>query len=470
MALGWEDGGSRVTGESPTDVRTLMGIETATVVSAPREEVFAWHARPGALRRLLPPWAHLSVESEATSLVDGTAVIALPAGVRWTSTHDPAGYQEGRRFVDAGDLPLTGSRVSWRDEHLFEDASAGRTRVVDIVETPIPGLTLRPALAYRYRQLAGDLAIAAELRDFAPDPLTIGMTGSSGLVGDALAAMLTTAGHTVIRLVRTPQRDPHTRVWDPADPAPDLAAGLDALVHLAGAPIAGRFTDSHRRAVHDSRVGPTARLARVAGDIPVISASAIGLYGYDRGDEALEESATRGDGFLADVVAGWEADAAQAAGRHVCVRTGIVQSAAGGALALQRPLFAAGLGGPLAGGQQWLSWIALDDLLDIYYRAIVDERLSGPVNAVAPHPRRQRDWADTLGAVLHRPTRLPTPSFGPRLLLGQDGAKEVAEASQRVVPARLAQVGHRFRFANLEDALRHELGKTTDDTLARTPA
>lgn len=446
-----------------------MSIETTTVLSAPREEVFAWHGRPGALQRLLPPWLPMSVEREAESLADGTAVIALPAGVRWAGAHLAAEYRQGHRFVDESELPLTRSRVPWRHEHVFEDA-AGGTRVVDRISTPLPSLLLRPALAYRYRQLAGDLAIAAELRELAPDPLTIGMTGASGLVGRSLAALLTTSGHRVVRLVRSGSGSADTRVWDPQDPATDLADGLDAIVHLAGAPIAGRFTASHRRAVYDSRVGPTRRLAAVAGDIPFISASAIGFYGYDRGDETLDESASRGDGFLADVVEGWEADAAQAAGRHVCVRTGIVQAANGGALGLQRPLFAAGLGGPLGGGGQWLSWIALDDMLDIYFRAIVDERLSGPVNAVAPNPQRQRDWAATLGRVLRRPAILPTPSIGPKVLLGQDGAQEVAEASQRVVPAELARVGHRFRFARLEDALRHELGKSTGDTIEHTPA
>ncbi|MDO5711383.1 MAG: TIGR01777 family oxidoreductase, partial [Micrococcales bacterium] len=312
------------------------------------------------------------------------------------------------------------------------------------------------------------LAVHAEMRELAPDPLTVGITGSSGLVGTALAALLSTGGHRVIRLVRTAPNGPDERQWNPGAPTPELLDGLDAVVHLAGAPIAGRFTHKHRTAVYDSRVGPTARLAQAAGQTPFISASAIGFYGYDRGDEQLEESAVRGAGFLADVVDDWEADARQAAGRSVSVRIGIVQSARGGAMALQRPLFAAGLGGPMAGGEQWLSWIALDDLLDVFYRAIVDDRLAGPVNAVAPHPERQRDWARTMGRVMHRPAVLPTPEFGPKLLLGEDGAREVAAASQRVVPARLQELGHRFRFAHLEAALRHELGQTTEDDITRS--
>lgn len=290
-------------------------------------------------------------------------------------------------------------------------------------------------------------------------PLAVGVTGSSGLLGSALSATLRAQGHRVVPLVRSSPGGPDARRWDPAAPAPDLLNGLDAVVHLAGAPVAGRFTARHKAAVRTSRVGPTRRLARVAGSIPFVSASAIGFYGPDRGDEVLDESAERGEGFLADVVEAWEADAATAAGRSVSVRIGIVQAARGGALAVQRPLYEAGLGGPMAGGRQWISWIALDDVVDVLVRAVVDDRLDGPVNAVAPHPRRQRDWAATLGHVLGRPTVVPVPALGPQLLLGREGAREIAAASQRVVPARLLAAGHRFRFPRLDDALRHELGR-----------
>ncbi|GAB95040.1 hypothetical protein BJY21_001678 [Kineosphaera limosa] len=449
-----------------------MAIESATVLDAPIEDVFAWHERPGAIRRLLAPWAPMDVAQESRSLADGVAELKLARAVPWTSRHVAADYNPPYRFVDDGEVPLLGQRMPWRHVHDFErvPASAGqgeRTRVIDRIETPVPGSALRQMVAYRHRQLHGDFAVHADMRELAPDPLTIGITGASGLVGTALAALLSTGGHRVVRLVRSSPRSSDERQWNPADPAPDLLAGLDAVVHLAGAPIAGRFTDKHRAAVRDSRVGPTARLARVAGGMPFISASAIGFYGADRGDEQLDEFASRGDGFLADVVEAWEADARQAAGRNVSVRTGIVQSARGGAMALQRPLFAAGLGGPMAGGEQWLSWIALDDLIDIFYRAIVDDRIEGPVNAVAPHPERQRDWARTMGRVMRRPAILPTPEFGPKLILGDEGVREVAAASQRVVPARLQEIGHLFRFPHLEAALRHELGHTTDSTVTR---
>ena len=161
------------------------------------------------------------------------------------------------------------------------------------------------------------------------------------------------------------------------------------------------------------------------------------------------------------MVADWEAataPATEAGLRVVQVRTGIVQSARGGTLRLMRPLFLAGLGGRLATGSQWLSWIGLDDLLDVYYRALYDTRLSGPVNAVAPAPVRNIDYTKALAGVLHRPAVLPVPSLGPRLLLGSQGARELAEANQRVMPTKLESLGHRFRLPRIADALAHELG------------
>lgn len=195
----------------------------------------------------------------------------------------------------------------------------------------------------------------------------------------------------------------------------------------------------------------------------LISASAIGYYGYDRGDDTLTEDSDRGDGFLADVVADWEqatTPARQAGVRVVQVRTGVVQSPAGGTLKLMRPLFSAGLGGRLGDGRQWLSWVGIDDLVDVYHRALWDSTLCGPVNAVAPQPVRNSEYTATLARVLHRPAVLPVPSLGPRLLLGEQGARELACASQRVAPAALAGAGHRFRRPGLDAALHHLLGRT----------
>jgi len=449
-----------------------MGLVYSSVIDAARDEVFAWHARPGAFARLSPPWQPMRVVAEASSLENGRAELALPGGLRWVAEHQADGYDPPRRFVDtigAAGLASLPARIvlRWRHIHQFEDVGGDRTRVVDRVETPVPAQALRPLFAYRHRQLADDLAAHKRAAEHRLREATVAVTGSSGLVGSALTAFLSTGGHRVIRLVRHAAADANERQWNPADPDPDLLAGVDAVIHLAGASIAGRFTDAHRRAIRDSRIGPTRRLAELVARMPdgpgvLISASAIGYYGYDRGDEVLTEDSSRGDGFLADVVAEWEqttAPAERAGVRVVLVRTGIVQSPRGGTLRLLRPLFSAGLGGRIGNGRQWLSWIGIDDLIDIYHRGLWDTALSGPVNAVAPEPVRNVDYTRTLAHVLHRPAVLPVPPLGPRLLLGGQGARELACASQRVIPAKLQQAGHRFRHPDLGQTLRHVLGR-----------
>ncbi|MGO8963997.1 TIGR01777 family oxidoreductase [Mycobacterium sp.] len=448
-----------------------MGLVYSSVIDAPIYEVFDWHTRPGAFTRLAPPWQPVRVIAEADSLKSGRAELGLPGGLRWVADHQPDSYDPPRRFVDTigtdglASLPVR-LAVRWRHTHDFDELSGERTRLTDRVATPVPAAALRAMFGYRHRQLADDIAVHRRAAAHGLAPLTVAVTGSSGLVGSQLTAFLSTGGHRVIRLVRQAATKPDERQWNPDDPDPGLLAGVDAVIHLAGASIAGRFTDEHRAAIRDSRIGPTRRLAELiaqSADGPkvLISASAVGFYGYDRGDETLTEDSERGDGFLADVVAEWEdatVPAQEAGARVVRVRTGIVQSPAGGTLRLLRPLFAAGLGGRVGNGRQWLSWIGIDDLVDVYHRGLWDTDLSGPVNAVAADPVRNVDYTRTLAHVLRRPALLPVPPFGPRLLLGEQGARELAFASQRVLPARLQQADHRFRRPDLEQTLRHLLG------------
>ncbi len=448
-----------------------MGLVYSSVVDAPIYEVFDWHTRPGAITRLSPPWQPVRVVAEADSLQSGRAELGLPGGLRWVADHQPDSYDPPRRFVDTigteglASLPVR-LAVRWRHTHDFEELSGERTRVTDRVATPVPARALRAMFGYRHRQLADDIGVHRHAAAQGLAPATVAVTGSSGLVGSQLTAFLSTGGHRVIRLVRHAVTKSDERQWNSDDPDPGLLAGVDAVIHLAGASIAGRFTEEHRAAIRDSRIGPTRRLAELiakSADGPkvLISASAVGYYGYDRGEETLTEDSERGDGFLADVVAEWEnatAPAEQAGVRVVRVRTGIVQSPGGGTLRLLRPLFAAGLGGRIGNGQQWLSWIGIDDLVDVYHRGLWDADLSGPVNAVAAEPVRNVDYTRTLAHVLRRPALLPVPPLGPRLLLGEQGARELACASQRVLPARLQQADHRFRRPDLEQTLRHLLG------------
>ncbi|HEY4793485.1 MAG TPA: NAD-dependent epimerase/dehydratase family protein, partial [Mycobacterium sp.] len=287
-----------------------MGLVYSSVIDAPIYEVFDWHARPGAFTRLTPPWSPMRLIAEADSLENGRAELGLPGGLRWVADHQPDGYDPPRRFVDAigtdglASLPAK-LAVRWRHTHDFEEVDGDRTRVTDRVATPVPAAALRSMFRYRHRQLADDLAVHRHAAEHGLTPITVAITGASGLVGSQLAAFLSTGGHRVIRLVRHPATKPDERQWNPESPDAGLLAGVDALIHLAGESIAGRFTDEHRTAIRDSRIGPTRRLAELiaqSSDGPkvLISASAIGFYGYDRGEEALTEDSERGDGFLAD--------------------------------------------------------------------------------------------------------------------------------------------------------------------------
>jgi uncharacterized protein (TIGR01777 family) len=437
-----------------------VSIEHSSTIGHSIEDVFVWHERPGALARLLPPWQPIEVETEAVSLAEGTAVLRLPGGIRWVARHSD--YDPPRRFVD----DLVSLPLPWRHVHTFEAEGPRATRVTDTVTTPVPASLLRPTFVYRHLQLADDLEAIAGLRRLGPTSSTVAITGSSGLIGTALRAFLSSAGYRVVRLVRRRPVSEDERAWDVAAPDPAVFEGVDAVVHLAGATIAGRFSEAHKTAIATSRIEPTRRLVdalvRSGGPRVLLASSAIGYYGPDRGDELLEEAADPGRGFLADVVARWE-HATQAAAeggvRVVTVRTGVVLSARGGMLKALRPIFSAGLGGRIGDGRQWISWIDLDDLTDVYARALVDARIDGVLNAVSPFPVRNEDLTATLARVLRRPALLHVPEPALRALLGTEGVRELARASQRVTPGRLHALGFRFRRPGLEASLRHQLGR-----------
>ena len=325
----------------------------------------------------------------------------------------------------------------------------------------MPELALRPAFAYRQRQLVKDIEFLQSLPE--TEPKVIAMTGASGLVGSHLRAQLTTAGHTVVGLTRS-EAGPGERHWDPDNPAADLLEGVDAVAHLAGESIMGRFTEEKKRKIRDSRVGPTRKLAQLAADSGVgafVSASAVGYYGTDAGAKPHVESDGPGRGFLADVCAQWE-EASNVDGiRVVNIRTGLALSGAGGLLPVLKASVNAGMGAKFGDGEFWMSWVALDDLTDLYTRVLLDDTVSGPINATAPNPVTNAVMSATLAEVLHRPDFLSIPEFGPRLLLGEQGAEELALADQRAVPARAEEAGWTFRYPTLETALNHELGKET---------
>ena len=295
------------------------------------------------------------------------------------------------------------------------------------------------------------------------------VTGASGLVGSALVPFLTAGGHHVTRLVRsTPHPGAAEVRWDPeaGSVATPGLEGLDAVVHLAGENIVtGRWTPEKKASIRASRVQGTQVLCEALAQLAeppkvLVSASAMGYYG-NRGAESLREQSRPGTDFLAYVCRDWEAATELAIKRGIRVvhlRLGMVLSPAGGALARMLGPFKMGLGGVIGTGQQYMSWIALDDLVGVIHHALVTESLHGPVNAVAPQAVTNREFTKTLGRVLGRPTLLPLPTFAARLAFGEM-ADALLLASTRVEPARLQETGYVFRYPELEGVLRHLLGK-----------
>jgi len=298
--------------------------------------------------------------------------------------------------------------------------------------------------------------------------MKVAITGASGFVGAALVPFLTTGGHEVVRLVRRAPRAKDEARWDPEAGEVDAAAleGVDAVVNLSGENIAGgRWTDARKELLRSSRRGPTHLLAKTLAGLNrkprvFVSASAIGYYG-SRGDTWVTEKDAPADDFLSRLSVEWEkaAEPASNAGiRVVHPRIGIVLSPAGGALGKMLLPFKAGLGGVLGPGTQHMSWIAMDDLLGAFHHLLDRDDLAGPVNAVAPEPVTNAAFTKTLGRVLGRPTVAPAPAFALRLALGEM-ADATLLASTRVRPERLLASGYRFRFPELESALRHVLGR-----------
>jgi hypothetical protein len=302
--------------------------------------------------------------------------------------------------------------------------------------------------------------------------MLLAITGSTGLVGSEVVTVLSAAGHEVVRLVRrVPAPGEKAVRWDPEKGEIDAAGleGLDAVVHLAGENIAsGRWTAARKAAIRGSRVNGTRLLCDILAGLvrppkTLVCASAIGIYG-DRGEELLTEESPPGTGYLAEVCREWEAASAPAARkgiRVVSLRIGVVFSPKGGALPRMLPPFRAGLGGVIGNGRQYVSWIALDDLVGIVLHALQSGELRGPVNAVAPRPVTNRELTEVLGKVLSRPTLLPVPAFALRLAVGSEMADALLLASARVLPRRLEDAGYPFRFPELGETLRHMLARAS---------
>jgi uncharacterized protein (TIGR01777 family) len=449
-------------------------VERRTPLPASPDEVYAWHARPGALERLVPPWQTLSVLERSGGITEGSRVrLRIHAGPVWTTW--TAEHREVEPGVGFSDFQVEGPFDRWFHRHSFEPAPGGGSILHDRIVCELPlGIRLGRAclsrelerlLAYRHAVTAQDLAMHA--RTAGRPKLRIAITGSSGLIGSMLVPALTTGGHKVIRMVRRAPASGEIR-WDPDGSGvdPEALRGVDAVIHLAGENIAGaRWTEARKRLLLSSRVTGTRLLAEAIAKAPegpraLVSASAIGIYG-SRGDEVLDENSPPGRGFLPETSTAWEEATrpASAVGVRVArIRTGLVLTPAGGLLERILLPFRLGLGGRLGDGSQWMSWISAGDVVGAYHHALTDEAVRGPVNAVAPVPVRNTEFTAALGRVLHRPTPMAVPKMALRIAVGEM-ADEAILASARVVPEALTRTGYPFRYADLELALAHLLGK-----------
>lgn len=457
------------------------------VLPATAAETFDWHARKGAIRRLSPAWGPGRVVKPAPLENGARAELEVafgPAAIKWIAEHQDV--VEGEQFVDE---QLQGPFKRWRHTHRFlspEKAGLDADRppvpqnqclLEDAIDYAVPLGFLGESVAggsiardlerlFRYRHdiTEADLRAAREIGSLAPQkrPLTIGITGSNGLVGGALSMYLDALGHTVIPISRAKDRGEET--WSAFD-VPAALEGADAVVHLAGESLMGRWDDRKRAKIMDSRAKGTASLIADLKQLDsppstFVCASAVGFFG-DRGDEELTEESAPGEGFLADVVRAWEraADPAREEGwRVVHLRFGVIFSADGGALPLMALPTQFGAGGPLGSGQQFLPAVALDDVLDVTLRSFCDARSTGVINVAAPEVLQQKDVAKVLGKVLHRPSFMPAPKFALRAAVGES-AEEMLFASQRVRPKRLDELGHQFRCSTVEEIIRHALGR-----------
>jgi uncharacterized protein len=465
-------------------------------IDQPLDKVFAWHIREGAFERLKPPWERFEIIGR-TGSIQNNGIVKLrtkvgPVDLKWIVKH--ADYIPEKQFKD---IQVKGFLPSFAHLHLFEQFGPSCI-LEDRIEYSLPAgrigrlaahrfvdKKLRKIFEFRHRTISQDLrthSIINRIRN-SEKPLTIAITGSGGFVGSTLMPFLTTGGHKVVPLhsnrrvvptLRTNQGQ--TRSHFNLDPLNNNH--VDAVVNLAGENIFGNWTKEKKKRLSESRINATTALCERLASLDerpsvLVSVSAVAYYG-NRGEEILSEDSQAGTrassvpskvpaiDFLSDLCREWEnaTNIARDAGiRVVNLRLGIVLSSSGGLLGKILPVFKDGLGGRIGKGNQYVSWIALEDLITIILAMIADVTFSGPVNAVSPNPVTNTEFTDSLGKTLSRPTFLAVPRLLLRMIVGQELTDALLLSSTRVMPTRLIDSGYQFRFPYLELALKDTLGK-----------
>ena len=450
---------------------------------ANKKQIWDWYNSDGAFRRIMPEWEGIQ-PINAGRLVDGDETIFKvkmgPLRQKWVARHHSV--VPGESFADR---MIKGPFGAWNHHHEFESKSGQMTSVIDNVEYKLPlhiftgwsaGFTVLPRMKqmfeFRSVRVANDLK---QIQATAKLPRQrILVSGSTGMIGLQLCAFLEAAGHDVHRLLRPSTKLPSdvdsTKVVKWNDLTGEILEGdmngFDSIIHLAGAGIGDkRWSKKRLKLIRDSRIIPTENLAKIVAGLEnppkkMLCSSAIGFYG-NRGTEVLDENSSAGNDMLSDLCKDWEnaSSAAKDAGINVIhLRTGIVMSPLGGALAKLLLPAKMGAGGPVGGGRQMQSWISLDDEIYAIHHLMMKEDSEGVYNLTAPNPVSQKQFAKTLGKVLRRPAFAPLPGFVIKILFGQMGKKLVLEG-QDVRPNRLLESGYEFTHSELESCLRSCLGK-----------
>ena len=447
-------------------------------------EAFAWHQRPGALARLLPPWENIQVLRRAANIDVGSQVEFLtrvgPFPLRWLAEHTaccPPEYFE--------DVQLHGPFKHWRHRHQFNEMPDGKTILEDQLEYSLPGgrcgawiarqsveKKIERMFAFRHAVTRADLQSHARYHN--RQRIAVGITGADGLVGSALTAFLTTGGHSVTAICRS-LRDtaaPEKIVWNPGfDQELDHASHRwDAVIHLAGENIARRrWTAKQKREIWTSRVERTRSFCESLVSLSkrpsvLLAASATGFYAEPSITEISSEDAPQGEGFLAELAAAWEEacrPAIEAGIRVVHLRFGMVLSPRGGALRAMLPVFRTGMGGRVGVGNQIWSWVSLDDAVGAIHHALMESDIRGPLNVVSPLPVTNAEFTEKLARALHRWAPVPLSRGMAKMFLGEM-ADAMLCSSIRATPEKLCDTGYEFRDSELDHALDHMFG------LART--